>query len=219
MKNLNSFDEIYMGFAQGISVKSKANRKKVGACIVTKNGVTLSGYNGTPSTWDNACEDENGVTKPEVIHAELNCVLKAAREGVSLTDSTCYVTLAPCVQCAAMLFQSGVKRVVYKEDYRDMQGVELLKQHGVEVIKLKTDYEKTLDIIKELNKKFNKVAIQPLNENERTQDDLTQSSPVKLTYEQWREANVPNWRRVPSSGWNDPNEGWYYHYMNYLKTL
>ena len=133
---MNDFDEIYMGFAKGISVTSKAKRKQVGACIVTKNGVTLSGYNGTPKGWDNACEDENYVTKPEVIHAELNCVLKAAREGISLTDSVCYVTLAPCVSCAAMLFQAGITKVIYKERYRDCTGVELLKKYGVEVKKL-----------------------------------------------------------------------------------
>lgn len=132
---MNDFDDIYMNFAQGISVKSKANRKKVGACIVTKNDVTLSGYNGTPRGWDNICEDENNVTKPEVIHAELNCVLKAAREGISLTDSICYVTLAPCISCAAMLFQAGVKTVIYKEDYRDTTGIDLLKKYGVEVKK------------------------------------------------------------------------------------
>lgn len=132
---MKDFDEIYMGFAQGISSKSKANRKKVGACIVTKNGVTLSGYNGTPKGWDNTCEDENNVTKPEVIHAELNCVLKAAKEGISLTDSICYVTLAPCVSCAAMLFQAGITKVIYKEDYRDTTGIELLKKYGVEVEK------------------------------------------------------------------------------------
>lgn len=134
---MKDFDEIYMGFAQGISVKSKANRKKVGACIVTKNGVALSGYNGSPTGWDNICEDENGATKPEVIHAELNCVLKAAREGVSLVGSVCYVTLAPCTSCSAMLFQAGVKRVIYKEPYRDMTGVELLQKHGVEVYQIK----------------------------------------------------------------------------------
>lgn len=134
---MNDFDEIYMSFAQGISVKSKAQRRKVGACIVTKHGVTLSGYNGTPKGWDNTCEDENNVTKPEVIHAELNCVLKAAREGISLTDSICYVTLAPCVSCAAMLFQAGIVEVIYKEDYRDSRGIEELRKYGVKVKKIK----------------------------------------------------------------------------------
>ena len=132
---MKDFDEIYMGFAQGISKKSKAKRKQVGACIVTKNGVTLSGYNGTPKGWDNTCETEDNITKPEVIHAELNCVLKAAKEGISLTDSICYVTLAPCVSCAAMLFQAGITKVIYKEDYRDTTGIDLLKKYGVEVEK------------------------------------------------------------------------------------
>lgn len=130
-----NFDEVYMGFAKGISAKSKANRRKVGACIVTKHGVTLTGYNGTPSGWDNTCEDENNVTKPEVIHAELNCVLKAAKEGISLTGGICYVTLAPCLSCSAMLAQAGIVKVVYQEDYRDMRGVENLKKYGILVEK------------------------------------------------------------------------------------
>lgn len=133
---MSNFDDVYMGFAQGISVKSKAKRKQVGACIVTKNGVTLSGYNGTPKGWDNTCEDKNNVTKPEVIHSELNCVLKAAKEGISLTGSVCYVTLAPCVSCSAMLFQAGITKVIYKEDYRDTTGIELLRKYGVEVVKI-----------------------------------------------------------------------------------
>ena len=133
---MNDFDEIYMGFAQGISKKSKAKRKQVGACIVTKNGVTLSGYNGTPKGWDNTCETEDNITKPEVIHSELNCVLKAAKEGISLTGSVCYVTLAPCVSCSAMLFQAGITKVIYKEDYRDTTGIELLRKYGVEVVKI-----------------------------------------------------------------------------------
>lgn len=135
-------DDIYMGFAKGISGKSKAKRKQVGACIVTKNGVTLSGYNGTPKGWDNTCEDENNVTKPEVIHAELNCVLKAAREGISLTDSICYVTLAPCVSCAAMLFQAGIVELIYEEDYRDTRGIEELQKYGVKVKKIAETLDK-----------------------------------------------------------------------------
>jgi len=175
----DDLDEIYMGFAQGISVKSKAKRKKVGACIVTRNDVTLSGYNGTPKGWDNVCEDENNVTKPEVIHAELNCVLKAAREGISLTGSVCYVTLAPCVSCAAMLFQAGIVRLVYKHKYRNMDGVNLLKKYGVEVVC---------------------------------------SEPEGLTYEQWKDHYIPNWREVPVNGWNDPEEGWTYEYQKYLNS-
>ena len=128
MPTQKQLDAAYMATALLHSQMSKANRKNVGACIVTNSGVTLTGYNGTPSGWDNKCETQDNVTKQEVIHAELNAVLKAAKEGISLTGSTCYVTLAPCLSCAAMLSQAGIKRLVYLEDYRDMQGVEKLKE-------------------------------------------------------------------------------------------
>lgn len=124
---------LYLGFAKEIAKRSKATRKKVGAVLVTNSGVILSGYNGTATGCDNCCEEwveENGGylrTKQEVIHAELNCILKAAREGVSVIDSVCYTTLAPCIQCSAMLIQAGVKEVHYIEEYRDTKGVELLK--------------------------------------------------------------------------------------------
>lgn len=113
---------------------SKAIRAKVGATLVTNHGVMLSGYNGTPSRLDNVCEyvtPEGFVTKPEVIHAEVNAVLKAAKEGVSCYGSTVYVTLAPCVSCSAMLINAGISRLVYKQKYRDMQGVNLLINAGV----------------------------------------------------------------------------------------
>jgi dCMP deaminase len=116
---------------------SKATRAKVGAVLVTQCGVTLTGYNGTPRGTDNDCEykDSEGVlrTKPETLHAEINCVLKAAREGVSSIGSTIYVSLSPCVPCAAMLIQAGVTSVYYKELYRDVAGVKYLKNNGIEV--------------------------------------------------------------------------------------
>lgn len=137
------FDKTYMQMARTISVHSKALRKQVGACLVTKHGVVIPAYNGTPSGMDNNCEEDKGydeltqsqilVTKPEVIHAELNCILKAAKEGVSVVDSVVYVTLSPCVPCAAMMIQSGVRRVVFSEQYRDNSGIILLKTAGVAV--------------------------------------------------------------------------------------
>ena len=135
----------YMRFALGLANESKANRKKVGAVLVTNNGVLLPGINGTPSGWDNTCEDFYGydlkgvetlVTKPEVIHAELNCILKAAKEGVSVIDSTLYVTLSPCVPCAAMLAQAGIKRVFYYDEYRCKKGIDILRYNGILVHKL-----------------------------------------------------------------------------------
>ena len=131
-----NFDHIYMQMAREMSTASKANRKQVGAILVTNNGVLLPGYNGTPAGWPNKCEDVNNVTIPSVIHAELNCVLKAAKEGVSVIGSTIYVTLSPCVSCASMLAQAGVKRIVYDEEYRDMSGVNLLLQNGTLVERL-----------------------------------------------------------------------------------
>lgn len=138
MADQKQLDETYMGTALLHARLSKARRAQVGAVLVTSHGVTLTGYNGTPTGRSNDCEllqtwHEGPVyiTKPEVIHAELNCIMKAAREGVSCIGATVYVTLSPCIQCSAMLVQAGVKRVVYKQQYRDDSGVELLKSCGI----------------------------------------------------------------------------------------
>lgn len=136
---MEPIDSVYMHTALLHSMLSKARRKQVGAVLVTNQGVVLTGYNGTPSGYSNTCEDilQDGslVSKNSVIHAELNCILKAAREGVSVLESTVYVTLSPCVACAAMLAQSGVKKVIYLEEYRDNTGILLLKDCNVEVLK------------------------------------------------------------------------------------
>lgn len=138
MANQKELDGVYMQTALAHASLSKAVRAQVGAVLVTSHGVTLTGYNGTPRGLNNCCEVFQTwydgpvyVTKPEVIHAELNCIMKAAREGVSCVDSTVYVTLSPCVQCSAMMIQAGVKRLVYKTPYRDMAGLILLKEAGV----------------------------------------------------------------------------------------
>lgn len=142
MADQKQLDETYMGTALLHAKLSKARRAQVGAVLVTSHGVTLTGYNGTPTGRSNDCEvvvktsipehlDDVLVTKAEVIHAELNCIMKAAREGVSCIGATVYVTLSPCIQCSAMLVQAGVKRVVYKQQYRDDSGVELLKSCGI----------------------------------------------------------------------------------------
>lgn len=132
MSNVSK-DDVYMKMAEAMSTLSKANRKKVGAVLVTKNGVVLTGCNGTASGSDNTCEDSEGNTKPEVLHAELNCILKAAKEGVSVLDSTLYVTLSPCLQCAAMLVQAGVKEVRFKELYRCDKGLRYLIANHIDV--------------------------------------------------------------------------------------
>ena len=129
-------DRAYMGTAILHSNLSYAVRKKVGACCVTPHGVCLTGFNGTPIGTDNCCE-ENYVTKPTVIHAELNCILKAAKEGVSIIGSKMYVTLSPCLACSAMMIQAGIREVFYLEEYRDLSGVQYLQESGVLVHQLK----------------------------------------------------------------------------------
>jgi len=127
-------DETYMAFAIRMSQNSKAERAKVGAVLVTTDEVILAGYNGTPRGADNVAEmysDGELITKPDVLHAELNCIMKAARQGVSCKDATVYVTLSPCVHCAAMLVQIGIKRLVYMRKYRDTSGIDYLKNHNI----------------------------------------------------------------------------------------
>ena len=142
MASQKELDSVYMQTALTHAMLSKAVRAQVGAVLVTSHGVTLTGYNGTAKGRDNCCEvlkpqpfphEPALETKPEVIHSELNCILKAAREGVSCINSTVYVTLAPCVQCSAMMVQAGVKRVVYKTPYRDASGLNLLEGSGVRI--------------------------------------------------------------------------------------
>lgn len=136
MASNQELDATYMRTALLHSYLSKARRKQVGAVVVTSHGVTLTGYNGTPSGLSNACEDDSGATLPTVIHAELNCILKAAKEGVSCHGATAYVTLSPCQGCAAMLIQAGISRLVYLEAYRDTSGLEILFDAGVKVDKI-----------------------------------------------------------------------------------
>lgn len=130
----------YMGVAELAAQNSHAKRKKVGCCIVTKNKTLLTGWNGTVAGDSNDCEcvaskyDREGltslelVTLPTVSHSEMNAISKAARDGISLVGSTLFVTLSPCIECSKMIIQSGVKKVVYKEEYRDTNGIDFLKR-------------------------------------------------------------------------------------------
>lgn len=136
MASQSELDSTYMRTALLHSFLSKAKRKQVGAVVVTSHGVTLTGYNGTPTGLSNACEGASGDTLPTVIHAELNCILKAAKEGVSCQGATAYVTLSPCQQCSAMLIQAGISRLVYLEEYRDTEGLKNLLEAGVKVDKI-----------------------------------------------------------------------------------
>jgi dCMP deaminase len=122
------FDGVCMTMAQAVAQLSHCKRSQVGAVIESRGNIVSFGYNGTPTGMDNCCEDSSGNTKPSVLHAEMNAVIKAAKTGNSVEGSTLYVTLSPCVDCAKYLLQSGIQRVVYLEEYRDKSGIELLKQ-------------------------------------------------------------------------------------------
>ena len=125
-------DGVYIEVAKLHASLSKAQRLKVGACIVTPSRVIIPGVNGLPKALGNTCEHE-GVTKASVIHAELNCILKAQREGISIVGSTLYVTHSPCEHCASLIIMTGVARVVYVEEYRSSQGLLNLAVAGVEI--------------------------------------------------------------------------------------
>ncbi len=112
---------------------SYCERRKVGALVVKDKMIISDGYNGTPSGFENVCEDENNVTKPYVLHAEANAITKIARSGNNSDGSTLYVTDAPCIECAKLIIQSGIRRVVYAKNYRIQDGVELLRRAGIEV--------------------------------------------------------------------------------------
>ena len=108
-------------------------RRKVGALVVKDNMIISDGYNGTPTGFENICEDENNVSKPYVLHAEANAITKLARSSNSSDGATLYVTASPCIECAKLIIQSGIKRVIYTEKYRLTDGIELLERAGIEV--------------------------------------------------------------------------------------
>jgi dCMP deaminase len=139
MAGKDKLDETYMRMADELSTLSSAKRKKVGCLIVKDTQIISEGYNGTPTGFNNECEyydycDEMH-TKPEVLHAESNAITKLARSTNSSSESTLYVTLAPCYECSKLIIQSGIKRVVFKEKY-PQTGVPLLNKAGVEVHQL-----------------------------------------------------------------------------------
>lgn len=134
---ISSFDFTFIKVAEVIAERSKSTRLKVGAVLVKDNRIISTGYNGLVSgVQPDVLEDENGVTKKEVIHAELNCIISCARNGVSCEGSTLYLTHSPCQSCAALIAQSGIKKVIFKNDYRDSIGINKLGEYGVKVIKL-----------------------------------------------------------------------------------
>ena len=124
---LLKLDEVFINIAKEIGTLSHCTRSKVGAVLVKDGNVISFGYNGTPAGMDNGCE-ENNVTKDEVIHAEMNSILKAAKSGNSVEGSTLYLTLSPCKECSKLILQSGVKKVVYLNTYRNLDGIQFLSQ-------------------------------------------------------------------------------------------
>ncbi|GIZ09142.1 dCMP deaminase family protein [Flavobacterium sp. UMI-01] len=128
---LNKYDKAYLRIATEWGLLSYCQRKKVGAIIVKDRMIISDGYNGTPSGFDNCCEDETGLTRWDVLHAEANAILKVARSTQSCEGATLYITLSPCKECSKLIHQSGIKRVVYHNGYRDNSGIEFLKKAGV----------------------------------------------------------------------------------------
>ena len=126
-------DYRYLRMARIWAENSYCKRRQVGALVVKDKMIISDGYNGTPSGFENVCEDESGVTKPYVLHAEANAITKLARSGNNSEGSTLYVTASPCIECAKLIIQAGIRRVVYAEKYRLTDGIDLLTRAGVEV--------------------------------------------------------------------------------------
>ena len=133
---MEKFDASYMEMAAIWAKNSYCRRRQVGALIVKDRMIISDGYNGTPSRFENVCEDEHGVTKPYVLHAEANAITKVAKSGNSSEGATLYVTAAPCIECAKLIIQSGIKRLVYRDEYRLTDGVDLLRRAGITVEKV-----------------------------------------------------------------------------------
>ncbi|MCX7954051.1 MAG: dCMP deaminase family protein [Bacteroidales bacterium] len=131
----------YLKMAKIWAENSYCVRRKVGALIVKDKMIISDGYNGTPSGFPNICEDENGITYPYVLHAEANAITKVAKSNNSSENATLYVTTSPCIECAKLIIQAGIKRVVFSELYRANSGIELLNKAGVETVYIEIDNE------------------------------------------------------------------------------
>jgi dCMP deaminase len=129
-----ALDKRYLRMASIWSENSYCKRRQVGALIVKDKMIISDGYNGTPSGFENVCEDENNVTYPYVLHAEANAITKIARSNNNSEGATLYVTDSPCIECAKLIIQAGIKRVVYSRQYRLDDGIQLLKKAGIEVV-------------------------------------------------------------------------------------
>ncbi|MBP3259923.1 MAG: dCMP deaminase family protein [Prevotella sp.] len=133
------FDRRYLDMARIWAQNSYCRRRQVGALVVKEGMIISDGYNGTPSGFENVCEDDNGLTKPYVLHAEANAITKLARSSNNSDGATIYITASPCIECAKLIIQAGIRRVVYGEKYRLTDGIELLERAGIEVIYIGED--------------------------------------------------------------------------------
>lgn len=136
----NKKDIAYLKMALAWSEVSYCKRQKVGSLIVKNNQIISDGYNGNISGFPNVCEDENNETLSTVLHAEANAILKCAKYGKSCNGGTLYTTLSPCLACAKLIIQAGIKRIVYIKDYRIDDGIKLLNQAGIVVERLKINH-------------------------------------------------------------------------------
>lgn len=134
MRKQSILDRRYLRMAAIWAENSYCQRRKVGAIIVKDSMIISDGFNGTPSGFENVCEDEDGVTKPYVLHAEANAITKVARSNNSSDGATLYITASPCVECSKLIIQAGIKRVVFNELYRITDGIDLLERAGVECV-------------------------------------------------------------------------------------
>jgi dCMP deaminase len=136
---VSKFDIAYLKMAAEWAKLSYCQRKQVGALIVKDRMIISDGYNGTPSGFDNRCEDDDGNTQWYVLHAEANAILKLASSTQSAKDATLYLTLSPCKECSKLILQSGIKKLVYVDNYKDNDGIAFLKNHGIEIVQVPDD--------------------------------------------------------------------------------
>ena len=132
----HKLDLRYLRMAQIWAENSYCKRRQVGALVVKDKMIISDGYNGTPSGFDNICEDETNTTYPYVLHAEANAITKLARSSNNSDGATLYVTASPCIECAKLIIQAGIKRVIYGEEYRLSDGLDLMRKAGIEVLLL-----------------------------------------------------------------------------------
>lgn len=142
-KKQYNLDCRYVRMARIWAENSYCKRRQVGALVVKNKAIISDGYNGTPSGFENICEDDNNITKPYVLHAEANAITKLARSHNSSDGATLYVTASPCIECAKLIIQAGIKRVVYSEHYRLEDGIKLLQRANIKVEYINPDETNT----------------------------------------------------------------------------